>query len=382
MAAQSAAHPCPALGGWPLSQALTASPSGQGVNLFVVLVSRPHGSLVINHTAAGDRSKMGYEREETCHRFTARRQRCGEDVRLQIGQQESRHGPSSQGIDRAAGEEGRHQARNGHRSPHHNDSEYPAEATPSLCTRADGRSPIGEVSTTTRRAGTGAGKRVVPNAHEVFVNAPFDDQYLPLLKVLLFTIHACGFAARTALEDVGANEQRLHKIQRLIEESRLSVHDISRIELDGPSKLPRFNMPFELGLAMGAARYGQAHSRDLLVLCKTRHQDKVSLSDLAGQDARPHNEDPKELMKCVRTFLAAKSKGSVSVAGGEALWKKYEAFERDLPAIAIAAKLTLSELNTYDYLDDWLHLAIGWLVDVPPPPVAAKKVARKVAKRI
>lgn len=238
------------------------------------------------------------------------------------------------------------------------------------------------MSTTTRRAGTGTGKRVVPNARDVFVNAPFDDQYLPLLKVLLFTIHACGFVARTALEDVGANEQRLHKIQRLIEESRLSVHDISRIELDGPSKLPRFNMPFELGLAMGAARYGQAHSRDLLVLCKTRHQDKVALSDLAGQDAKPHNDDPKELMKCMRTFLASKSKGSVSVAGGEALWKKYEAFERALPTIAIAAKLTISELNTYDYLDDWLHLAIAWLVDVPTPRVTAKKVARKVVKRI
>lgn len=81
--------------------------------------------------------------------------------------------------------------------------------------------------------------------NQVFVNAPFDDAYLPLLHSLLFTVHACGFVARTALEDVGGAEPRLHKIARIIEETRYSIHDLSRVTLDTASGLPRFNMPFD-----------------------------------------------------------------------------------------------------------------------------------------
>ena len=43
---------------------------------------------------------------------------------------------------------------------------------------------------------------------------------------------------------------RLARIVSLIDECDLSLHDISRTELN-PNRLPRFNMPFELGLAMG-----------------------------------------------------------------------------------------------------------------------------------
>lgn len=88
----------------------------------------------------------------------------------------------------------------------------------------------------------------------VFVNAPFDDDFLPLLHALLFTIHDCGFIARLAVEDTGASEMRIDKIVRIIRESCYSIHDISRVEGAGVSALPRFNMPFEAGLAMGATR--------------------------------------------------------------------------------------------------------------------------------
>jgi hypothetical protein len=48
----------------------------------------------------------------------------------------------------------------------------------------------------------------------------------------------------------------LDKICRIIRECPYSVHDISRTELDAGSGLPRFNMPFELGLVLGAKRFG------------------------------------------------------------------------------------------------------------------------------
>ena len=79
----------------------------------------------------------------------------------------------------------------------------------------------------------------------VFVNCPFDNQYKPLLDAALFAIHDCGFAARTALEVSGSGVTRLEKIARIIDGSRFSIHDISRVELTASSPLPRFNMPFE-----------------------------------------------------------------------------------------------------------------------------------------
>jgi hypothetical protein len=82
----------------------------------------------------------------------------------------------------------------------------------------------------------------------VFLNCPFDEAYKPSFEALLFTIMASGYRARCALEDDDSGDIRFDKLCRFIEESDRSVHDLSRVEL-GANDLPRFNMPFELGLA-------------------------------------------------------------------------------------------------------------------------------------
>ena len=198
---------------------------------------------------------------------------------------------------------------------------------------------------------------------DVFVNAPFDEDYLPLLHVLLFAIHACGFTARTALEDVGGADSRLEKIMRLIDETLYSVHDLSRMSLDKSSGLPRFNMPFELGLAAGAVRYGSVSDRDFLVLCERAHQDKVALSDMAGQDAKAHENVPLKVIEAVRNFLAAKKGWSKSTVGASAIWKKYQQFDKALPRMAASAGFTVEEMSSLGYLSDWLNLATIWLPD-------------------
>lgn len=93
------------------------------------------------------------------------------------------------------------------------------------------------VTTTLRAAGNGAEADFNTS---VFVNCPFDNEFLQLLHALLFAIHDCGFVARYAVQDAGAAELRIDKICRLIQESRLSLHDISRIELSA-NTYPRFS---------------------------------------------------------------------------------------------------------------------------------------------
>jgi hypothetical protein len=199
----------------------------------------------------------------------------------------------------------------------------------------------------------------------VFVNCPFDQDFLPLLHAILFAIHDCGFIARIAVEDTGSNETRIDKIARIIRESRLSVHDISRVELDAASDLPRFNMPFECGLAMGAIRYGGPLGRDFLFMAAEPYQDKVTLSDLAGQDPKAHGNDPRSAIAAVRSFLSAKKLLGERTRGAEAIWTRYGSFTADLPRLAARLEITLDEMQSFDYLRDWLATMAQWLVRPP-----------------
>ncbi len=200
-----------------------------------------------------------------------------------------------------------------------------------------------------------------PFEHRVFVNVPFDSEYLPILHAILFTIHDCGFVARIAVEDTGSNETRLDKIERIIRDSRLSIHDISRVSSSSSSPLPRFNMPFECGLALGAIRFGPpSQNRDFLLLVGEPFQDKRTLSDLAGQDSKAHNNEPKLALNAVRTFLSAKKTPLERTRGADAIWKRYQNFKADLLGLIKKQELTFDEVNAFDYLPDWINFVVLW----------------------
>ena len=88
----------------------------------------------------------------------------------------------------------------------------------------------------------------------VFVNCPFDPPYRPLFEMILFAVCRCGLRPRCALEAADAGQGRVEKILAIIGACRYGIHDVSRTELDGD--LPRFNMPLELGMFLGAAAWG------------------------------------------------------------------------------------------------------------------------------
>src|SRR5688500_11733451 len=85
----------------------------------------------------------------------------------------------------------------------------------------------------------------------VFVNCPFDSEYLPLLRPLLFTIIYLGFTPRIALESLDSGSPRIEKIVSLIRDSQYAIHDLSRIKAKKTDELFRLNMPFELGVDVG-----------------------------------------------------------------------------------------------------------------------------------
>ena len=75
------------------------------------------------------------------------------------------------------------------------------------------------------------------------------------MEALVFAIHDCGYIARSALEAENSAEVRIDKIAKIIKDCRYGIHDISRTEVSRETGLPRFNMPFELGLF----QIGRAH---------------------------------------------------------------------------------------------------------------------------
>lgn len=196
----------------------------------------------------------------------------------------------------------------------------------------------------------------------VFVNCPFDDDYLPIFQAVVFTVEACGFSVRSALESSNSGETRIEKIVRIIRESPFGIHDISRTELN-ESGLPRFNMPFELGLFLGMRAAGGRHARkNALVLDRDRYRYQQFLSDLAGHDIGSHNNRVDDVIEVVRNWLTTIAKQTVP--GPKRLKGHFHSFQAAIPAMLKSRNLSHHELNHYpDFYEtvrSWIEDEIEW----------------------
>ena len=181
----------------------------------------------------------------------------------------------------------------------------------------------------------------------VFINCPLDDPYRHLFEAIVFAVHDCGYVARCALEVDDASEVRIEKITKIIASCKFGVHDISRTELDVGTSLPRFNMPLELGLFLGAKRFGRAEQKlkTCLVLDTERYGYQKFISDIAGQDIAAHASDPMRAIKVVRDWLSNSTPRSIRIPGGAAISARYTLFRTELPAMCEKLHLDPTELT-------------------------------------
>lgn len=165
----------------------------------------------------------------------------------------------------------------------------------------------------------------------IFINCPFDDDYIPLLKPLLFIIKKIGFNPRISLERNDSGEIRLHKIKELIESSKYSIHDLSRAKSTKAGEYFRQNMPFELGLDLGCRDYNSKYifrGKKILILEEEKYSTQKALSDLSFADCKCHKGDAEELIYEVRNWLAENVHKEVPSASS--LWDGYNIFYADL----------------------------------------------------
>jgi hypothetical protein len=89
----------------------------------------------------------------------------------------------------------------------------------------------------------------------VFINCPFDGEYMPMLRPLLFTVIFLGFDPLIASGELNSGQPRIQKIIALITKSKYAIHDLSRIQAKRKGEYFRLNMPFEIGLDIGCQTF-------------------------------------------------------------------------------------------------------------------------------
>lgn len=163
---------------------------------------------------------------------------------------------------------------------------------------------------------------MAPN-QDVFLNVPFDKEYEPLFVALIVSIVALRRKPHCVLEIPDHGQGRLARIIRLMTKCSVSLHDLSRV-----SDPLRFNMPFELGLAVALARVTRRHKFALLEAKRFRLQK--TLSDINGVDPAIHGNTPAGIISCVLAHLG-KPSGNPTVSEvlslHQKLWKAVPALK-------------------------------------------------------
>ena len=144
---------------------------------------------------------------------------------------------------------------------------------------------------------------------------------------------------------------------QLISESNYGIHDLCRVELDKTSKLPRFNMPLELGIFIGAIKFGgrTIHSKkEYLILDSQNFRFKSFISDIGGQDIKSYTSTS-TVIRTIRDWLSNKTDRIIPSA--KFINAEYSKFLTDLPELCDNNKWVREEL-TYDELTS---LTISWI---------------------
>ena len=191
----------------------------------------------------------------------------------------------------------------------------------------------------------------------VFINCPFDPDYHTLLRPLIYTIIYLGFEPQIC-QTTSSAVTRIERIKDMIKGSRFSIHDLSRCRPLKRKDLPRFNMPFELGLDMGCLEYGggKLKTKRILILETQRYHYQKVLSDIAGQDIENHNDDEQTLITKVRNWFSAMD-AIKEYPQSTVIHDSYKDFIRDLEMRLIS----LADLA----VPDFIKFSKWWIAKFP-----------------
>lgn len=164
------------------------------------------------------------------------------------------------------------------------------------------------------------GSESLASRQSVFLNVPFDTEYRSLFIALIAGLTGLGRRPRCVLEVPSGSRNRLERIFGLIASCESSLHDLSRVTLSDHLTVPRFNMPFELGITYTLSRLT---SHSFFVLEEKPFRLQVSLSDLNGHDPHIHSGNPFGVLRCILDCFGSPS-GSPPLSALELLTRRLD----------------------------------------------------------
>lgn len=168
----------------------------------------------------------------------------------------------------------------------------------------------------------------------VFLNIPYDRAFENLYLAYIAGLSAFGLIPRATLE-IPTSQRRLDRILNLIRRCPHSIHDLSRVQVDSRApRVPRFNMPFELGLTVAQAAGNKSES---WYVCEAvPHRINKSLSDLDGTDVRIHGGTVRGVLGALCDIFVRRTR-QPSV---QEMYRSYLALRRNLPVLIKKAGAT------------------------------------------
>jgi hypothetical protein len=169
------------------------------------------------------------------------------------------------------------------------------------------------------------------NRYHAFLNIPYDSRFESMYLAYIAGLCGFGLIPKAALE-IPSSQRRLDIIIQLINGCAFSFHDLSCIE-------PRFNMPFELGLAVvRACKAPRRHA--VFVFEAEKYRIQRTLSDLNGTDVYIHDGNAEGLLYQLTNVLE-RSKNRPTVNDLLIIYKQLEG----------TAKIIRDQLKTKNLFD-------------------------------
>ncbi len=137
------------------------------------------------------------------------------------------------------------------------------------------------------------------DSHRVFLNVPYEDSYQKVFLGLLSALVCLGRKPVIVAEVPDEGKGRLPRIYDELLRSRVSIHDLGCVDVSPP----RFNMPFELGLAWTIQRHFSRQRYEVYVLESKKYRLQETLSDWNGIDPKIHEDDPSKAIAAVLDCL-------------------------------------------------------------------------------
>jgi hypothetical protein len=138
------------------------------------------------------------------------------------------------------------------------------------------------------------------------------------------------------------------------------IHDLSYMKIDPRTRLPRHNMPFELGLFLGIDHANRKFPKQsCLIMDRDGFRYRKSLSDLSGRDIRAHRGSPAQAITNVRDWLVTESHRN-DAPGRAFIVEQYRVFRKQLPSLCKRTKRKAAELSFWDFrgmVSTWLKNA-------------------------